>query len=212
MTNDELRELNKHRQIQQIAFLSRDLERSMQAWIDVLRIGPWRVFRFTEKTARNLKVGGKPVEGPFAATVVLACALASPALASDAAVTDKALIAFRDVCLATAPSFDKAMAAARKFGVKPQMDLGAGMVGMAPGNAFSVQVRARKECAVTAESDPDPGLDAQFRGVVAEAGGLKADSLAPGRPITLTLHGRTYVVRHDRRGAEAYVIIDAAGL
>ena len=65
MTNDELRALNKTRQIQQIAWLTRDLEKSMQAWIDILRIGPWRVFRFTEKTVRNLKVDGRPVEGPF---------------------------------------------------------------------------------------------------------------------------------------------------
>ena len=65
MTNDELRALNKTRQIQQIAWLTRDLEKSMQAWIDVLRIGPWRVFRFTDKTVKNLKVGGKPVEDPF---------------------------------------------------------------------------------------------------------------------------------------------------
>jgi glyoxalase/bleomycin resistance protein/dioxygenase superfamily protein len=65
MTNDELRALNKTRRIQQIAWLTRDLEKSMQAWIDVLRIGPWRVFRFTDKTVKNLKVGGKPVEGPF---------------------------------------------------------------------------------------------------------------------------------------------------
>jgi methylmalonyl-CoA/ethylmalonyl-CoA epimerase len=65
MTNDELRALNKTRQIQQIAWLTRDLEKSMQAWIDVLRIGPWRVFRFTDKTVKNLKVGGKPVEEPF---------------------------------------------------------------------------------------------------------------------------------------------------
>jgi methylmalonyl-CoA/ethylmalonyl-CoA epimerase len=65
MTNEELRTLNRARQIQQIAFLTRDLEKSMQAWIDVLRIGPWRVFRFTEKTVKNLKVGGAPVDGPF---------------------------------------------------------------------------------------------------------------------------------------------------
>jgi methylmalonyl-CoA/ethylmalonyl-CoA epimerase len=65
MTNDELRALNKTRQIQQIAWLTRDLEKSMRAWIDVLRIGPWRVFRFTEKTVKNLKIGGKPVEGSF---------------------------------------------------------------------------------------------------------------------------------------------------
>jgi hypothetical protein len=65
MTNDELRALNKTRHIQQIAWLTRDLEKSMQAWIDTLRIGPWRVFRFTDKTVKNLKVDGKPVEGPF---------------------------------------------------------------------------------------------------------------------------------------------------
>ena len=64
MTNDELRALNKTRHMQ-IAWLTRDLEKSMQAWIDTLRIGPWRVFRFTEKTVKNLKVEGKLVEGPF---------------------------------------------------------------------------------------------------------------------------------------------------
>ena len=63
MTNDELRALNKTRHIQQIAWLTRDLEKSMQAWIDTLRIGLWRVFRFTEKTVKNLQVDGKLVEG-----------------------------------------------------------------------------------------------------------------------------------------------------
>ncbi len=65
MTNEELRTLNKTRRIQQIAWLTRDLEKSMQQWIDVLKIGPWRVFQFTDKTVKNLKVGGKLVEEPF---------------------------------------------------------------------------------------------------------------------------------------------------
>lgn len=65
MTNEELRALNKTRRIQQIACLTRDLEKSMQAWIDVLRIGPWRVFRFTDKTVKNLRVGGRLIEEPF---------------------------------------------------------------------------------------------------------------------------------------------------
>ena len=65
MTNEELRAFNKTRRIQQIAWLTRDLEKSMQQWIDVLKIGPWRVFRFTDKTVKNLKVGGKPVTQPF---------------------------------------------------------------------------------------------------------------------------------------------------
>ena len=65
MTNEELRTLNRTRHIQQIAWLTRDLEKSMQAWIDVLRIGPWRVFRFTDKTVKNLRIGGKLVDEPF---------------------------------------------------------------------------------------------------------------------------------------------------
>ena len=65
MTNDELRALNKTREIQQIAWLTRDLEKSMQAWIDVLRIGPWRVFRFTEKNVKNMQIGGRLVDEPF---------------------------------------------------------------------------------------------------------------------------------------------------
>lgn len=65
MTNEELRAFNKSRRIQQIAWLTRDLERSMQAWIDLLRVGPWRVFRFTDKTVKNLRVGGRLVDEPF---------------------------------------------------------------------------------------------------------------------------------------------------
>ena len=65
MTNEDLRTLNKTRHIQQIAWLTRDLEKSMQAWIDMLRIGPWRVFRFTDETVKNLRIGGKPVDEPF---------------------------------------------------------------------------------------------------------------------------------------------------
>ncbi|CAM5763884.1 hypothetical protein LMIY3S_00961 [Labrys miyagiensis] len=127
-------------------------------------------------------------------------------------VTDKAVLLFRDACLATAPSFEKAMAAAKKYGVKPQMDLGASTVGMAPDGAFSLQVRGRKECAVTAESSPGPDVAEQFRSVVAQAAGVSAASLAGADPIKVTLRGQTYVLRHDRKGGEAYVIMAAAGL
>ena len=65
MTNEELRQLNKARKIYQIAFVTRDLEKSMQAWIDNLGIGPWNVLTFTEKSVKNLKVGGKLVTEPF---------------------------------------------------------------------------------------------------------------------------------------------------
>jgi hypothetical protein len=53
MTNDELRELNKKRRIHQIAWVTRDLEKSMKAWIDNLKVGPWTVLTFTEKTLNS---------------------------------------------------------------------------------------------------------------------------------------------------------------
>jgi len=65
MTNDELRELNKKRRIHQIAWLTRDLEKSMKAWVDNLKVGPWTVLTFTEKTLKYLDVDGKRVTEPF---------------------------------------------------------------------------------------------------------------------------------------------------
>jgi methylmalonyl-CoA/ethylmalonyl-CoA epimerase len=65
VTNDELRELNSARTIYQIAFVTRDLERSMKAWVEQLGIGPWTVLTFTEETVRNFHVDGQPVTEPF---------------------------------------------------------------------------------------------------------------------------------------------------
>ena len=65
MTNDELRELNKKRKIHQIAWVTRDLEKSMKAWVDNLKVGPWTVLAFTEKTLKYLDVDGKRVTEPF---------------------------------------------------------------------------------------------------------------------------------------------------
>jgi hypothetical protein len=135
-----------------------------------------------------------------------------PAPARAQAVTDKAVLVFRDACLATAPAFDKALAAAKRYGVKAQMDLGASVVGMAPDGSFSLQVRGKRECAVTAEANPDPAVAAQFASVVAQATGKPVAGLGGGAPVTITLRGKTYVVRHDRKGGEAYVLMDASGL
>src|SRR5579863_2014118 len=65
MTNEELLALNASRKIYQIAWVTRDLEKSMKAWIDILRVGPWRVYSFTNETVRGLKVGGELVQEPF---------------------------------------------------------------------------------------------------------------------------------------------------
>jgi methylmalonyl-CoA/ethylmalonyl-CoA epimerase len=65
MTNDELRELNIKRKIHQIAWVTRDLEKSMKAWVDNLQVGPWTVLTFTEKTLKYLEVDGQRVTEPF---------------------------------------------------------------------------------------------------------------------------------------------------
>lgn len=65
MTNEQLRERNRARRIHQIAWVTRDLERSMKAWVEDLGVGPWTVLTFTEETVRDFAVGGKPVTGPF---------------------------------------------------------------------------------------------------------------------------------------------------
>lgn len=46
MTNAEWTEKTLKRNINQIGFVTRDLDRSMQQWIDYLGIGPWMVFEF----------------------------------------------------------------------------------------------------------------------------------------------------------------------
>jgi Glyoxalase/Bleomycin resistance protein/Dioxygenase superfamily len=65
MTNNQLRELNKKRRIHQIAWVTRDLEKSMKVWVDNLKVGPWTVLTFTEKTLKYLEVDGKRVTEPF---------------------------------------------------------------------------------------------------------------------------------------------------
>ncbi|MGP4109469.1 VOC family protein [Streptomyces sp. 4N509B] len=65
MNNQELREHNRNRKIYQIAFVSRDLEKTMREWVDKLGIGPWTVLTFTEKTMAYLKVADEKVTEPF---------------------------------------------------------------------------------------------------------------------------------------------------
>jgi methylmalonyl-CoA/ethylmalonyl-CoA epimerase len=65
MTNDELTAFNAKRKIFQIAWVTWDLEKSLKAWVANLKVGPWKVFSFTDETVKNLKVDGRPVTEPF---------------------------------------------------------------------------------------------------------------------------------------------------
>ena len=65
MTNEELAAFNRTRHIQQIAWVTSDLDRSLKAWVEHLKVGPWRVYRFTDASVKGLKVAGLPVDEPF---------------------------------------------------------------------------------------------------------------------------------------------------
>jgi methylmalonyl-CoA/ethylmalonyl-CoA epimerase len=65
MNNEEVREYNKNRKIYQIAWVTRNLEKSMKAWVENLNIGPWTVLTFTDKSLKYLKVDDKHVAEPF---------------------------------------------------------------------------------------------------------------------------------------------------
>ena len=65
MNNEELRSLNQKRKIYQIAWVTRDLEKSMKAWVENLKIGPWTVLTFTDQSLKYLKVDDKMVTEPF---------------------------------------------------------------------------------------------------------------------------------------------------
>lgn len=71
-SNDELRALNKRRRIHQIAWVTRDLEKSMRAWVENLGVGPWTVLTFTNETVRDFKIGGEPVTEPFEFLIAIA--------------------------------------------------------------------------------------------------------------------------------------------
>lgn len=128
------------------------------------------------------------------------------ALSTDMPVTDKGVLAFRDVCLASAPSYDKAWVFARKYGVKPDIDFNGDKTGMAPDNSLSVQTQPGKECATTTPSRPDATALRQFFVVIAKATGLPPDTVASTGGPRATYHGKTYQFLADRKGGEAYVM------
>jgi hypothetical protein len=71
MNNEELRDYNKKRKIYQMAWVTRDLEKSMKAWVENLNIGPWTVLTFTDKSLKYLKVDDKNVTVPFKFLIAL---------------------------------------------------------------------------------------------------------------------------------------------
>lgn len=74
MTNAELLEYNKHREVCQICICVKDnIEKVLDEWVQRLKVGPWTVITLTDKNIDRVTMRGKPVTEPF----MYYCALAS---------------------------------------------------------------------------------------------------------------------------------------
>jgi hypothetical protein len=144
-----------------------------------------------------------------ASTLALTIIASQPASAGSPGatkVTEVAIAAFRDLCLKTAPSFEKGIAEAKRYGAKKMDGTDAiGWIGTTADGSLSVQIKPNKECATTSENKRDPSLQKQFAQVVTDV----TDS-APAESNTAAFFGtirrHRYLFLHDRRGGEAYVM------
>ncbi len=135
-----------------------------------------------------------------------ACTSVTREIQSEPTVTSAGILAFRDICLKSAPSFNGAETAAREHGIGALTDAGFARMGMNQDQTLGVQVQANKECAVTTPSQNDSSLTRQFLGV---AGKFSSTALGHTLPARLTIDGQAYLLMHDRRGGEAYVMLKA---
>ncbi|KTC43554.1 MAG: hypothetical protein ACN6QY_07280 [Pseudomonas sp.] len=135
-----------------------------------------------------------------------ACTSVTREIESEPTVTSAGILAFRDICLKSAPSFNGAETAAREHGIGVLTDAGFARMGMNQDQTLGVQVQANKECAVTTPSQNDSSLTRQFLGV---AGKFSSTALGQTLPARLTIDGQAYLLMHDRRGGEAYVMLKA---
>ena len=138
----------------------------------------------------------------------LLCGLsATPALAAGGKAMDIGVRAFKDICLASAPSFAKSARLAKKYGVETWLPLGKQKMGMTKDDSLSVQIQPGKECAITTKSRPGAGVHTQFMKAVTGAAKPAAITERTSNPFVATVRGKKFIFKHDRSGGEAYVML-----
>ena len=130
--------------------------------------------------------------------VLASCSTATPSVSTP--VTSKAIEAFVDICLKTAPSFAGSAEAAKRFGINDLQDMG--FTRIADKN-LSVQL-SEKECVVTTPKQPDDSLTRQL---LSAAQTYSQTSLADRVPSKVRIQDNNFILQHDRNGGEAYVLL-----
>lgn len=141
-----------------------------------------------------------------ALTLLSACSSVTREIKQEPTITSAGILAFRDICLKSAPTFAGAETAARNHGISELSDAGFAKMGMNQDQTLGVQVQANKECAITTPTQNDSSLTQQF---LSMAGKFSSTPLAQSVPTKITLDGQTFILMHDRRGGEAYVLLKA---
>ncbi|WP_028776047.1 VOC family protein [Shimazuella kribbensis] len=72
MNNKQLLTYNQKREIQQIAVVTPDIEKTMKAWVDNLGIGPWIVVTVNGKSLNYMHYQGALAEVPFEFIIAMA--------------------------------------------------------------------------------------------------------------------------------------------
>ena len=143
-------------------------------------------------------------DATVAAPMIAAPVIAPTPVVASSASADEGVAAFRDICLANAPSFAGSAAAARAYDVDRVDDLGFMAMGMRADQGLSVQIKPGVECAITTPSRGANNPSAAFAAVVAS----KTSGSAPTSfPAVGTVAGTSYVFQHDRNGGEAFVML-----
>jgi hypothetical protein len=142
----------------------------------------------------------------LALVALSACTSAPPenARSSDTNTVPKAIVAFRDICLSTAPSFSGAVEAAQKHGIGKITDAGFMKMGFNADRSIGVQIQNDKECTITTPSQRSKNLTGQFLSSVGEYSGTAVSQTVPSK---VTIRGQSFIIMHDRDGGEAFVIL-----
>ena len=61
----ELLDYNKNRQICQICLVTSNLEQTLKEWVEVLKVGPWKIITLSNETITDAKLDGKKIKKPF---------------------------------------------------------------------------------------------------------------------------------------------------